>query len=101
MSQPQEPPSLRDSFANANAHKEAPYVLRMNNGSVYTYYDFMQRMVFVHITGGHTMTPFSQLDHEVLEAAREQLIKMGGKPPALPDVQPASPAAPQPRKFNP
>ena len=34
--------------------------------------------------GGYHSTPFSELDRDVLVAARDTLIELGGKPPQLP-----------------
>jgi hypothetical protein len=34
--------------------------------------------------GGITVTPFSQLDRDVIVAARDRLVELGGAPPELP-----------------
>lgn len=49
-------------------------------------YDFAARLLISRTggAGGQMVTPFSQLDREVLEAHRDKLIELGGKPPELP-----------------
>jgi hypothetical protein len=84
-----------------NAYRENDYVLRVNFGSIYYYYDFMTRLLVTKNTSGTTgitTTPFSQLDRESLALMREELIRQGGKPPELP-ADGTGPSAP-PRKLN-
>lgn len=55
-------------------------------GSVVHRFDFALRIMYSTTNtndGGVTITPFSQLDREVLEALRNRLIELGGNPPAL------------------
>lgn len=51
-------------------------------------YDFMARMMTLRTDGyaeaGVRMTPFNQLDRDSLVDMRDELIRLGGKPPALP-----------------
>lgn len=75
-----EPLSLTDAFAKINATMENAVTLRVYNASTYAYYDFAQRVR----TGSHVVTPFTDLDREVLVAARDTLVKLGGQPPQLP-----------------
>lgn len=96
-----EPLSLSDAFAQSvGMVLSTPTVLRVNNNVTYSYYDFVQRAVFLSVQGGYQITPFAQLDREVLEHARNKLIDLGGNPPPLPDTGPQA-AAPTLRKFNP
>ncbi|MCE9507759.1 MAG: hypothetical protein K8R48_05505 [Alphaproteobacteria bacterium] len=74
--------------------KQDDYVLRVWLDSSYPYvyckYDFLGRVMFVGGSssdkGATTAIPFSQLDTEALEFFHAQLVKLGGKPPALPDA---------------
>lgn len=56
-------------------------------GSTYTTFDFMTRVMLVRTgssEGGFSVTPFSQLDRDVIVAARGRLVALGGTPPELP-----------------
>jgi hypothetical protein len=61
-------------------------------------YDFALRQTMTYSYGTPVgVTPFSQVDREVLETMRERLIRLGGHPPELPavgDVQAPKPGAP-------
>ena len=49
-------------------------------------YDFAHRLLLTTTSGKSdhaSVTPFSQLDSDVLSAMRDTLIKLGGSPPAL------------------
>ncbi|MBL8712064.1 MAG: hypothetical protein JNM12_04125 [Alphaproteobacteria bacterium] len=76
--------SLKDSFNAMGARVQNGSVLSMHNGATWIYYDFTNRVRMTPIEGGHKITPFAELDREVLVAARDALIELGGKPPALP-----------------
>jgi hypothetical protein len=82
------------------AAKVNDYVLQVECAGSYFNYDFASRIMFAWGagSGSYGITPFSQLDREVLITMRDKLIEIGGKPPELPD-EPASPQL-QPRKFN-
>lgn len=60
-------------------------------------FDFAARVMVTrtdsHGDGGAVVTPFSQLDHDVLIDFRDKLVELGGTPPALSASAPASPAA--------
>lgn len=52
-------------------------------------YDFAHRLLITATSGksDHAqVTPFSQLDPEVLEALHAKLVDLGGNPPTLPSV---------------
>lgn len=60
-------------------------------GSVYQSFDFMTRVMMVRTgssDGGMNVTPFSQLDRDVIVAARDKLVTLGGTPPELPPEAP-------------
>lgn len=83
--------SLKDQFnSKYPARMENDYVLSMNYttnaGSTYIAVDFMTRTMVTrngHGDGGVAVTPFSQLDRDMLINLRDTLIEMGGKPPEL------------------
>ena len=100
--------ALSDDF-NANDYKTQKingFVLAVtyptgSGSSVYMAYDFMARILTTRTgssDGGTVVTPFSQLDREALISLRDQLVRLGGKPPELPPEAPAS-GTPQ-NKFN-
>lgn len=76
--------SLKESFNAMGARMQNSSVLGMHNGAIWIYYDFTNRMRMTPIEGGQKITPFAELDRDVLVAARDALIDLGGKPPALP-----------------
>lgn len=76
--------SLKDSFNAMGARMANLSVLSMHNGATWVYYDFTNRVRMTPIEGGQLVTPFPDLDRDVLVAARDALIELGGKPPALP-----------------
>ncbi len=78
-----EPLPLTDAFNKINAVMENAVTLRVYNASIYAYYDFAQRLRMSSITGSHVVTPFSELDRDVLVAARDKLVELGGQPPQL------------------
>lgn len=74
------------------ATKSNDYVLDVSFYSssqswVYHSFDFMTRTL---VTGrssssvGFNVTPFSQLDRDMLITMRDKLVELGGKPPELP-----------------
>lgn len=94
-----EPLPLTDAFNKINAVMENAVTLRVYNGGIYAYYDFAQRVRMSSVTGSHVVTPFSELDRDVLVAARDKLVELGGQPPQL---QPEAPTLNKPvRGLNP
>jgi hypothetical protein len=83
--------SLADQFnGQYTARKSNDYVLDLyysvHAGSTYISFDFMTRAMFTrngHGDGGIVVTPFSQLDRDMLINMRDTLIELGGKPPEL------------------
>lgn len=65
---------------------EALISFRYTDGGSYTSYTFDFVMRMVKCSSGSTINfiPFGQMDPEVLHSARDELIKLGGKPPELP-----------------
>lgn len=68
-----------------------------SNYNTFHSYDFLARVLTSRSgssEGGTAVTPFSQLDPDSLEAMRQRLIALGGKPPELmsdnPGKQPKS-----------
>lgn len=87
--------SLSDNFNTTHrAEKVSDSVLQVYNGAFTSYYDFAQRFLYA----GETITPFSQLDREVLILMRDRLVELKGNPPELPPESPASTSSA--RKFN-
>lgn len=80
---PKEPLSLKDAFAHVNSVMENAVTLRVHNAGIYSYYDFAQRQRTAH-TNPVLITPFAELDRDVLTAARDKLVELGGRPPQLP-----------------
>lgn len=83
-----------------------PFVLDIyfkgQGGSVYMSADFLTRTLVTRNSygdAGVVVTPFAQLDRDVVVAMRDRLVELGGTPPDLAPEAPANPA-PQ-RKFNP
>ncbi|HYD18494.1 MAG TPA: hypothetical protein VEF76_08455 [Patescibacteria group bacterium] len=57
-----------------------------SSATSYYQYDFVARIMTARTgasEGGAVITPFSALDGDSLEALRQRLIDLGGKPPAL------------------
>ncbi len=77
-------PSLKDSFNNLGVRMANGSVLSMHNGASWIYYDFTNRVRMTPAEGGQNAVPFSELDRDVLVAARDKLVELGGTPPALP-----------------
>jgi hypothetical protein len=88
------PMSLSDIF-NDNlyrARKENDTILRVTSGnpenqymfSATHYYDFGLREIVIAKGHGISVTPFSQVDREVLETMHAKLTDLGGHPPPLP-----------------
>jgi hypothetical protein len=75
---------LKDSFNAFACVKVNDSVMRVYNGSFYTYYDFAQRLTMV---GDHIFT-FDRLDRETLIEARDKLVELKGNPPDLPPEGP-------------
>lgn len=73
--------------------KETDVMLCVRQRSFYHYYDFIGR-IMCSTLGGHSdsmnVTPFSQLDPEVLATMRAKLVELGGNPPEL--AKPSAPA---------
>lgn len=71
--------------------------------TVYMIYDFVSRVLISQSggtgSGAPSITPFAQLDRESLEYMHAQLVKLDGKPPALPAEkdEDARPALAKPR----
>lgn len=78
-----EPLSLKDAFNSLHPVLENAVTLRVLSTGIYAYYDFAQRL---RSSGSPTpvITPFSELDRDVLVAARDKLVELGGQPPQLP-----------------
>lgn len=87
---PKEPLTLKDAFSHVNSIMENAVTLRVYNASIYSYYDFAQRQRTVHTTPT-LVTPFADMEREVLVAARDKLVELGGQPPQL---------APEPNTLN-
>jgi len=80
--------TLAEAF-NGNAYafkKESPAVLWVNSGDYSSFrFDFALRVMTAYgSTGGASVTPFSQLDREMLIEMRDRFVKLGGNPPELP-----------------
>ncbi len=78
------------------AVKSNDYVLDIsfysnNQSTIFHTFDFMSRLL---ITGrgsssvGFNVTPFSQLDRDMLVTMRDKLVELGGTPPDLPAEAP-------------
>ncbi|MBL8712062.1 MAG: hypothetical protein JNM12_04115 [Alphaproteobacteria bacterium] len=71
-------------------------------GHIYQTFDFMARTLISgrsSSSAGFTVTPFSQLDRDVLITMRDKLVELGGSPP---DLAPEAPALNKPvRGLNP
>ncbi|HYD18489.1 MAG TPA: hypothetical protein VEF76_08430 [Patescibacteria group bacterium] len=96
--------SLSEAFNDNYAGKKFnDNILQVTSGSINYFYDFAARMMIMRGDWGSdynlATTPFSQLDRDVLIAARDKLVALGGKPPALPAEAPQLPQAQ--RKFAP
>jgi hypothetical protein len=73
-----------------------------NASTICNTYDFLGRTLITQNGSSRSspqVTPFSQLDRESLEFMHAQLVKLGGKPPALParEDEKARPALSKPR----
>jgi hypothetical protein len=99
--------SLKDQFNDKyTVRKDNDYVLSLwyssQGGYVYTSFDFMTRVMVMRTgngDGGLAVTPFSQLDRDMLINMRDTLVELGGKPPELAAETPAS-LSPPTKKFN-
>jgi hypothetical protein len=97
---------MKDQFNNQyQARKENDYVLSLyygaQGGSVHIAFDFMTRTMITRNgrhEGGLHVTPFSQLDRDMLVSMRDTLVDLDGKPPELPSEAPATQAPA--KKFN-
>lgn len=100
--------ALADQFnSNYAAKKENDYVLSLyyssRGGSTYINFDFMTRTMSARTgssDGGLCVTPFAQLDRDMLITMRDTLVELGGKPPELAGEAPATPAQPQSRPLK-
>lgn len=90
--------TLSEQFNKLAATKMSDCILQVQSGYHYFYYDFAQRIMTAAIHHGGSVTPFAQLDREVLIAARDRLVALGGTPPELPPETPAATATA--KKFN-
>ena len=75
--------SLTDAFGKINAIMENAVTLRVYNAGIYAYYDFAQRVRVSPGQGSPVVTPFAELDRDVVTAARDKLVELGGQPPQL------------------
>ena len=84
--------SLKDAFNTGySASKIGESAVMLSMERINYIYDFAARMVVMRADWGSysvTSTPFSQIDRDVLVAARDKLVEMGGKPPELPPEAP-------------
>ncbi len=95
---------LKDAFnSQYDARLTNSYVLDLyyssRAGSVYMAVDFLTRTMITRTgssDGGLVVTPFSQLDREVLVALHDKLVELGGKPPALAPEAPTAPGNSRP-----
>jgi hypothetical protein len=91
--------SLSEQFNRYNAVRVWDSVLRVDSTLQSFHYDFVLRIMY----GYDCVTPFSQLDRDVLIGARDKLIALGGYtswqevPEAL---RAKSPLLKRPRGFN-
>ncbi|MDE1152915.1 MAG: hypothetical protein PW788_10300 [Micavibrio sp.] len=100
--------SLSESFNNDYAATKLNSAMLQvqyssTGGNAYLVYDFNARLLVSRTgagEGGVTLLPFSQLDPDSLEALRNRLIELGGKPPALPSVDVPLPK-PRSNQLNP
>lgn len=98
--------SLSDRFNNGyEARKENDNVLSIKYGvygsNTYLAFDFMARVMVARTgssDGGLNVTPFAELDRDMLIAMRDKLVALKGNPPELPPEAPA--AQPAQKKFN-
>ncbi|MEZ0225148.1 MAG: hypothetical protein ACAH83_11385 [Alphaproteobacteria bacterium] len=84
---------MKDQFNNNQyqARKDNDYVLSLyynaQGGSTFISFDFMTRTMVTR-NGRHdsglSVTPFSQLDRDMLVNMRDTLIELQGNPPELP-----------------
>jgi hypothetical protein len=89
--------SLKDQFnSNYSAKMDNEYVLslyyRAHSGGTYISFDFMTRTMVTrngYNDAGLVVTPFSQLDRDMLINMRDTLLEMGGKPPELAPEEPS------------
>lgn len=74
-------------FYVANAGTSLSFAQSGRGASHYCTFHFLTRTMSLTTgssEGGVTITPFSQLDREVVEFMHAKLVEMGGHPPALP-----------------
>jgi hypothetical protein len=90
--------SLTETFNAFEAKKVSPHAIQVVSGNFCYHYDFAlrQQLAWFSPTGSQGWqpfgnAPFSQLDREVLELARNKLIDLGGSPPELPAAQQPDP----------
>jgi hypothetical protein len=83
---------VKDQFNNQyQIRKDNDYVLSLHysaqGGSTYISFDFMTRTMITRNgrnEGGLCVTPFSQLDRDMLINMRDMLLELKGNPPELP-----------------
>jgi len=83
--------SLSEAFSRINAKRVSNAVLKLESTWQSFNYDFVLRIMYGNYGA---VTPFSQLDHDVLIEARDKLIALGGKPPELSPETPTPQATP-------
>lgn len=97
---------MKDQFNNQYmARKENDYVLCLyygaQGGSTYMAFDFLTRTMVTRngsSDGGLCVTPFSQLDRDMLINLRDTLVELKGNPPELPAEENFIKASP--KKFS-
>lgn len=97
---------MKEQFNNHYvARKENDYVLSVyygaQGGSTYIAFDFMTRTMVTRngsSDGGLCVTPFSQLDRDMLINMRDTLLELKGNPPELPPEEGFIKASP--KKFS-
>jgi hypothetical protein len=78
--------SLSEAFSRIYARRLSPAILQVDGPRQSFNYDFVLRIMY---GSSDSITPFSQIDREVLVAARDKLIALGGHPPELTPEAPA------------
>jgi hypothetical protein len=85
---------FKENCSRYRFHKNGEWTLETrittNASTIYHVYDFLGRtMVSQSASTGSSaqVTPFSQLDRESLEFMHAKLTELGGKPPALPEIE--------------
>lgn len=77
----------KQTFYLHNAGTSLSFLQDGRGANQYFNFHFLTRTMTVttgHSEGGVTVTPFSQIDREVLEFMHAKLVELGGHPPSLP-----------------